>query len=101
MKVTRKVGRNKERPRVWLEVKVLEAAGFKPGDRYNLTEEDDLKLKLKLAPDGKRKVSGKGTKPIVDILGKALESGLGNPVPDHVEVRTYKGTITLVGTLEE
>ena len=97
MKVARKIGRNKERPRIWLEGKVLAAAGFKPKDHYDIeVKEDVLKMTLKKAADGKRKVSGKGSVAIVDILGKAIEEAFGVPVPEKVVVQTYsRGTIVI------
>jgi len=72
MKVNRKIGQNKQRPRLWLEGKILLAAGYAPGDHYDLEYNSNG---FSLIPDrqGARKVSGKGEKPIVDILGGAIE----------------------------
>lgn len=61
MKVQRKVGRNRGKPRIWLEGAILVQAGLRPGDRYNLNAQSDT-LTLDAHQDGKRKVSGKGTK---------------------------------------
>jgi len=81
MVVTRKIGRNKGRPRLWLEGKILTAAGFGPGDRYNFVEGWIIKNN----EEGSRKISGKGDKPIVDILGRALEE-LFDEIPETVTV---------------
>ena len=61
---------NKGKPRVWLEGKRLEASQFTQGTRYTV-EHGDGYVHLRVAADGKRKVSGKPDRPIVDLLGKA------------------------------
>lgn len=97
MKVTRKIGRNKERPRIWLEGKILAAAGFRPGSRYDIETKDGvLKMTLRKSTTGKRKVSGKKEVAIIDILGRAIEDAFGKPVPAKVTVQTYKGMLTIV-----
>ena len=97
MEVSRKIGRNKTRPRIWLEGKILAAAGFRPGNHYDIvTEEGVLKMVLRKKINGKRKVSGKGETAIVDILGKAIEEAFGVPVPAKVTVTAKKLEITIV-----
>ena len=59
---------NKGVSRIWIEGKRLEGAGFTPGVRYNIERMDNT-LVLTIADGGKRKVSGKGAKPIIDISG--------------------------------
>ena len=57
--------------RVWIEGARLSRAGFHVGERYELIETDGT-LVLTLTQDGKRRVSGKGTKPIIDITGDLI-----------------------------
>lgn len=70
----RKIGTNRGKRRLWLQGAILEAAGFKPGDRFEVSHPKGFAglVFVKLAPNEKpeegnkaRKVSGKGTLPIV------------------------------------
>ena len=95
MIVSRKVGLNKGRPRIWLEGKILVSAGFVVGNKYSIECIGGPEMKLSVNKDGKKKVSGKGAKPIVDILGKAIGECFGTPVPARVTVTSHKGHITM------
>ena len=70
---TSKIGASRQIPgsRVWIEGARLVRAGFVVGARYTLSETDGV-LVLTLTPDGKRGVSGKGDKPIIDITGETI-----------------------------
>ncbi len=98
--VTRKIGQNRGRPRVWLEGSVLVEAGLAPADYYKLSIEAD-RLNLSYTgtqkEKGYRKVSGKLDKPIIDILGKALEQAFGaDNMPATVNVQILsKGEIEI------
>ena len=68
---------NRGRPRIWLEGKRLAAAVFERGVRFDLTlgtkRYGGLLLYLNEDGSGKRKVSGKGDRPIVDIVGAEIQ----------------------------
>lgn len=68
---------NRGRPRIWLEGKRLAAAGFERGVRFDVTlgtkRYGGLLLELNEDGSGKRKVSGKGDRPIVDIVGADIQ----------------------------
>ena len=70
---TSKIGTSRQIPasRVWIEGMRLIRAGFVVAARYTLPEVDGT-LVLTLAVDGKRKVSGKGEKPIIDVTGDTI-----------------------------
>jgi hypothetical protein len=70
---TSKIGAARQIPgsRVWIEGARLVRAGFVVGARYALSETDGV-LVLTLTPEGKRRVSGKGDKPIIDITGDLI-----------------------------
>jgi hypothetical protein len=70
---TSKIGTSRQIPasRVWIEGKRLVGAGFVVAARYTLTEVGST-LVLTLAVDGKRKVSGKGETPIIDVTGDTI-----------------------------
>lgn len=65
---------NRGKARIWLEGGRLDWAKFTVGARFNLDpitddRDDSVLLRLRLADDGARKVSGKGERPIVDLSG--------------------------------
>ena len=63
---------NKGRARIWLEGKRLTAAGFAAGARFS-PEVIEGALVLRLNPNGSRKVSGKGERPIIDMSGGSCD----------------------------
>lgn len=68
---TRNRGMNRGKPRLWIEGKHLLEAGFNPGDRWNAIQTASG-LNMVKHPEGSRKVSGKGARPIIDITGANL-----------------------------
>lgn len=68
---TRKRGLNRGKPRLWIEGKNLAAAGFKPGDTWTLVQ-TEAGFNICADSEGKRKIVGKGEKPIIDITGASL-----------------------------
>ena len=75
-----KIGMNKGRPRLWLEGKQLTEHGFIKGKKFTISYlPDSMKalkfLKLLIDNDGSRTVSGTSDRPIIDIIGKAVEAG--------------------------
>lgn len=89
-----KLGRakGKERSRVWLEGSRLEHAGFTVGARYSVTTTGSG-LSLSLDDNGARKVSGKGSTPIIDMTGKAINARFGRG--DTVLATFYPGHIAI------
>ena len=81
-----KIGANRGRPRIWLEGKRLTAVGIGRGDRFR-THKVDGGVNIAIDPDGRRKVSGKGDRPIIDIVGSDVKYW-GFDIGDDVEV-TY------------
>lgn len=70
---TRNIGFNKGRPRLWLEKAILTDNGFKVGDKITVSIEAVGRMNIDVNPEGNRKVSGKGDRPIIDLTGKILE----------------------------
>ena len=63
---------NRGKPRIWLEGKRLEFAGFECGSQFGLGIEfvaGKEALVLIADPFGNRKVSGKNHRPIIDLSG--------------------------------
>lgn len=91
-KFTRKIGSNRGKPRLWLEGAILQNAGFTHHTHWTLTQSED-QLDLKVDPEGKRKVSGKPDRPVIDIAGSSLGNiGAAEVVvifqePGHLTVR--------------
>ena len=67
---------NRGRPRIWLEGKRLVEAGYERGVRYTVIQlplrDGGMLLVQNEEGTGKRKVSGKGDRPIVDIVGAEI-----------------------------
>ena len=75
--ITRKIGQNRGKPRLWLEGKCLTLAGFANGERWNLiprTLSNSGGFDIVKHPAGGRKIAGKPERPIIDITGAALAS---------------------------
>jgi len=73
---------NRGAARIWIEGNRLVSAGFTRGRYFTLSHEGDT-LKLSLVADkvaGARKVSGKDTKPIIDLTGKTVPFDIGTAV---------------------
>ena len=69
---TRKIGQNRGKPRLLIEGKLLVDAGLPPGTKWHIRYigtgfviEKDVML-------GKRRVSGKPDRPVIDIAGSTL-----------------------------
>ena len=71
-----KIGSNQGRPRIWLEGKRLVEAGYERGVRFDLVplplRDGGMVLAQNEDGTGKRKVSGKGDRPIIDIVGSEI-----------------------------
>jgi hypothetical protein len=86
------------RSRIWIEGARLVRAGFAVGDRYYVVTTDDA---ITLVPGVSsdpvyptRTVSGKGTKPIIDLTGQWIRDQF--PQSDAVDVVYDAGLITIV-----
>ena len=89
-----KIGTSRTIPgsRVWIEGARLVRAGFVVAARYTLAEVEGM-LVLTLDSTGKRGVSGKGVKPIIDITGDTIRRMFAGR--DTVTVSYTVGTITI------
>jgi hypothetical protein len=91
--VTRKIGTNRGKRRLWLEGRVLADAGFAPGDKYVRMPSPRtalLVLALVTPPTTAKQytVSGKGSKPIIDIIGGDIVNVFGADVATVTVTRT-------------
>ena len=87
--------------RIWIEGKRLVEAGFTVGARYDRVWDSHTSfwIILRLDPDGRYKVSGKGERLIIDTSGKVVrevfpDSG-DNTERQVVEVTFKPGVITM------
>lgn len=71
--ITRKIGRNRGKPRLWIEGRALVEAGLDHGALWTL-EVKPYGLSIRGNPEGTRKVAGKPGRPIIDIIGASLGS---------------------------
>ena len=72
--ITRKIGSNKGKPRLWIEGKVLDQAGLPHGTRWTLLPITTGGMRIASAPaSGKRKVAGNPGRPVIDITAASLD----------------------------
>ena len=71
--VTRKIGMNKGKNRIWLEGKSLTAFGIVHGMRFDVVNSPNS-LMIMINPEGKRKVAGKPDRPIIDMTAATIDS---------------------------
>jgi len=93
-----KLGTNRDKPRVWIEGKHLDRAGFAPGSRFRATFTKDL-IVLELSDDGDRTVSGRNRDgkalPIIDINAGQITEALGDDTARiAVKIRHHRIEIT-------
>ena len=77
--VTRQLGSNRGKCRLWIEGKDLSEAGWRRGDRFDVEYADCLIIRRN--PDGKRKIAGTADRPIIDTNTDKLttHARLGKP----------------------
>jgi hypothetical protein len=99
-KSTHKIGTSRGEPkrRIWLEGDRVLAAGFAVGMYYTREWREDGSLVLTLGEGESRstrgKVSGKGQRPILDIVGEKVFEVFGS-VCERVEVEYSAGRIVV------
>lgn len=92
--VTRKLGSNRGKTRLWLEGAILESHGWKPGDRFDVIWIDGVMRYAKYA-EGQRKVAGKPGRPIIDTNTNGISETLHANPGDVVNVLVTSDTITI------
>ena len=93
IKITRNVGMNKGKARIWIEGKSLENAGWKRGDKFNTVFGDGFITYTKHA-DGKRAVAGTSTRPIIDTNTDKIRACVGAET-ETVSISIEKTQITI------
>ena len=92
---TRKIGTNRGRPRLWLEGAILSENGFKHGDMWDIAADVKAAMIIHLSETGKRKIAGSESRPIIDIIGGAIEA-----VFDVSDVKKIKVEVVAKGSLK-
>jgi hypothetical protein len=92
----RKIGTNRGASRLWIEGKHLVDAGFLRGTMWTLTE-TATGLIITADPNGKRKVSRKGERPVIDICGASLGKLASGFDRAQLTYRAGKGVIIVEG----
>ena len=94
-----KIGSNKGRPRIWLDDTRLTESGFTGGTIFRCDVAPGV-IRLSTDPEAngaERKVSGRPDgKPIIDILGKDVETAFPNAT--HIAVTFRPGRIIIRAT---
>lgn len=90
------IGQNRGRPRLWIEGKFLLDSGWNNGDRWYARVTPGVLLLIKDS-DGDRKVAGTAQRPIIDIVGKVVESAFDCTKVKRVAITATKTQIEIVG----
>ena len=80
MKVlTRKIGLNKGKRRIWLEGSILRDAGFTHAMRFNVVNADNV-LSIYADLNGKRRVAGKPGREIIDMSAATITNSFADSI---------------------
>jgi len=88
------IGKNKGRPRLWIEGKFLLEANWQTGERWD-PEPAPNRLTLRKSAEGKRKVAGTPQRPIIDMAGRIIEAAFDCAKVSRVELTATSDTITI------
>ena len=89
-----KIGKtSKGASRLWIEGKILSDYGFNVGNHFNV-EHGENKLVIRFDNNGKKKVSGNASRPIIDITGKTVTKGFDH-IPESVTVYAINHMLTI------
>lgn len=91
---SRKLGANRGKCRLWLEGALLADAGYKRGDRFDI-EFGLGRVVITRYADGKRKVAGTDSRPIIDTNTNKLADALGITTGARVRVIVSRHAITI------
>lgn len=92
--VTRKLGSNRGKTRLWLEGNILSSHGWTTGDKFDVILIDGV-LKYVKNPNGKRKVAGKIGRPIIDTNTDKISDTLNAKAGEVVNVIATREAITV------
>jgi DNA (cytosine-5)-methyltransferase 1 len=92
--VTRKIGVNKGKRRIWLEGKVLTNAGINHGQRFNIIQSDNM-LSIIIDPAGERKIAGGPNRPIIDMSAATITNSFTDDVAAVTVTQSSLGLILM------
>jgi hypothetical protein len=92
---SRNLGLNKGKRRLWLEGAVLSENGINYGDRWNIIKGDNHIIVIN-DPQGKRKVAGKPTRPIIDMAGATITDCFADTI-ERVSITQMQTGIVIQG----
>ena len=93
--VTRKLGMNKGKRRLWIEGAVLNTHGFTHGKRFNVETSANM-LVITTSLDGKRKIAGKPGREIIDMSAKTITDAFADTVK-IVSIECSKNRLVIRG----
>lgn len=82
--ITRKIGINRGRRRLWIEGAFLKANGFDHGVGFDIEINAGKSATITANPDGKRSIAGTAERPIIDWVGAKVAAAFSNA--DSVEI---------------
>ena len=92
----RNIGTNKGNRRVWIEGDLLASQGWTRGTRYDRDVcVETGRIHLTANPDGKYKVAGTDSRPILDLAGKWMTRWVDAAEAESVEVVVTPTTVRI------
>ena len=77
--ITRKIGLNKGKRRIWLEGAVLSGNHIQHGMRFDVVNSHN-RLVIVIKTDGKRKVSGNPARPVIDMSAATITNSFDDTI---------------------
>ena len=90
--ITRKIGMNRGKRRIWLEGAVLSDNDINHGMRFDVLNHDNV-LEIRVGPEGKRKIAGKPGRPIIDMSGATITDSFADSVTVVQVTHTTPGLV--------
>lgn len=90
--ITRRIGKNRGKARIWIEGKALAAAGWSKGKRFEAAFEAG-QITYTASDAGDRKVAGTESRPIIDTNTDKIREALGDATHARIEIDGDRLTI--------
>ena len=94
--ITRKIGVNRGKRRIWLEGKSLTFFGIHHGMRFNVINKPN-QLLIHITADGARKVAGNPQRPVIDMTASTITASFADDVTVVSIANSGRGIVTLTG----
>lgn len=92
--VTRKIGQNRGKARLWIEGTALASQHWNRGSRFDIAFHTGS-ITITRNPSGARKIAGTDRRPIIDTNTAKLTTSLGIDIGSAVKIEITRDAITI------